>query len=121
LKSDKKKVGWIDVVSFSEVMQVLKMELANDDLKLVCEKYDPNDRGRISYHNFCDDVEGSASQVEMDLTMLILEMYQIIRVKFTTLDSYFAKYDKQKKGSVLLQDLSKFLSDFNISPSSSIL
>ena len=57
----------------------------------------------------------------MDLSMLILEMYQIIRVKFTTLDNFFGKYDAQKKGSILLQDLSKFLSDYNINPSSNIL
>jgi len=56
-------------------MMTMKMELASDDLKLVCEKYDPTDRGRISYHNFCDDIEQSATQVEMDVTMLILEMY----------------------------------------------
>lgn len=58
---DKKKLGWLDVVTFSEVMQNLKMELANDELKLVCEKYDPTDRGRISYHNFCDDIDTSAT------------------------------------------------------------
>lgn len=42
-------------------MATNKMELANDDMRLISDKYDPEDRGRIHYHYFCDDIESSAT------------------------------------------------------------
>ena len=34
-----------------------KMELSNEDLKIISDKYDPQDKGKIYYHYICDDME----------------------------------------------------------------
>lgn len=53
--------------------------------------------------------------------MLVLEMYQIIRVKFTKIENFFKKYDPSSKGHITMTDFSRFLRDYNIAPASTLL
>ena len=69
MRKDPLNTNQLDIVTFFEVMSVARMELNNEEAKLVCEKYDPEDRGRLYYNAFCDDIEESATLIEADFNL----------------------------------------------------
>lgn len=97
------------------------MQLSNDEMKLISDKYDPQGKGRIYYESFCEDYRSSANTVDNDLNSLLAELYQIIRTKFNTFDEFFKKFDQAQKGSLNLRDFTTLMDDYNISPSRQIL
>ena len=53
--------------------------LSNQDLKLINEKYDVNNNGKIFYPAFVDDVNEVSQGYQRELEVVVKNIYDVIR------------------------------------------
>ncbi|XP_055048571.2 EF-hand calcium-binding domain-containing protein 6 isoform X3 [Misgurnus anguillicaudatus] len=135
-EADTERTGEIDVKTFLEILQGLRIELSPTEFEQLAVKYDIKNSGRVSYPDFLrhfvlmfsPQINNSSCRLKLQLPRTpmsagplsdqcieaMLRISKPVQVFWRQMRQKFISFDKERSGHISLQDFRKVLRQFSV-------